>query len=368
MKLPVSESQFLHDYWQQRPLLLPQAFPNFISPISADELAGCAMEEHIESRLVTRSNGIWAQLEGPFSAQDFRREDEWTLLVQGLDLWHEGVAALRRHLDFLPSWRFDDIMVSYAVDGAGVGPHFDRYDVFLLQGEGCREWRVGPRCDGETPTLQEQELNLIPEFEPNDTYLLSPGDVLYIPPHIAHWGIARGESLTFSLGFRAPSIADLLARRTDDLLEWLDPTSLLEDLPGLSSGRPGEITHEHVRNAKDAIANALDALDNDRWFGETVTRIETLDADDDALPAPPLVGPLVQLTPHARVAWSVTQLHLDVFINGEAFTAPVSATSSLVHLCSGKRITLTSLSQSAPELFEALISMDALENSDADTE
>ena len=365
MKLPVSESQFLQQYWQQKPLLLPQALPNFTPPISADELAGFAMEAYVESRMVTRCNGIWSQQAGPFSAQDFQREDEWTLLVQGLDQWHQGINALRRHLDFLPTWRFDDIMVSYAVDGAGVGPHFDRYDVFLLQANGYREWRLGGLCDAETPLLTANGLNLIPEFEPIDTYLLSPGDILYVPPGIAHWGIARGESLTFSLGFRAPSVADLLARRTDNLLEHLASTSLLEDVSGLPPGRPGEIKTEHVRNAKDAIANALDALDDNRWFGEIVTTIGgAVDANGTPVPVSPLLGPLVRLTGYARVAWTAHEEHLDVFINGETFATPLSAIPCLITLCNGERMPLESLAQAAPELIEALTAMEALEDVD----
>lgn len=363
MKLPISESEFLEQYWQQKPLLLPQALPGFTSPVSADELAGFAMEEFVESRLIARCRGVWTQQEGPFCAQDFHRQDEWTLLVQGLDQWHEGVNALRTHVDFLPRWRFDDIMVSYAVNGGGVGPHFDRYDVFLLQGDGSREWRVGGHCDAETPQLESNGLNLISEFEPSDTYLLSAGDILYIPPGIAHWGIARGESLTFSLGFRAPSIAELLARRADNLLEQLASTALLEDIPGLSTGRPGEITIEHVRNAKDAIANAWDALDDNRWFGESVTRNATFDIDDVLESVPPLIGPFVRLSGHARLAWTEREQHLDVFINGDTFVVPHRAIQTIITLCRGKPVALDTLIEPDRELFDALIVMGALEDS-----
>ena len=163
-------------------------------------------------------------------------------------------------------------MVSFATDHAGVGPHFDRYDVFLLQGTGRREWRIGPYCDDETPQLQENGLNLIPPFEPAETYVLEPGDVLYVPPGVAHWGVALGEAITYSLGFRAPSVGDLMARRTDAALELIATTSLLEDGASLRSpSRPGEITIEHIANARDAINNALDALDSGQWFGEVIT-------------------------------------------------------------------------------------------------
>lgn len=362
MKLPISESRFLREYWQQKPLLLPQALPGFASPISADEIAGFAMESFIESRLVANSRGVWTQQEGPFSAEDFNRDDEWTLLVQGLDQWHGGVGALRTHVDFLPRWRFDDIMVSYAVDGAGVGPHFDRYDVFLLQADGSREWRIGDHCDDDTPQLQANGLTLISEFEPVDTHLLAPGDILYIPPGVAHWGIARGESLTFSLGFRAPSIGDLLARRVDNLLELLATTSLLEDVPGLPAGRPGEITVEHIRNAKDALANASDALDDHRWFGETVTRERIAEADDFSDSEPPLMGPSVRLSGRARLAWTARKQHVDVFINGETFEVPASAIQNLTALCRQEPVALASLAEADEALLRALVTMGAIED------
>ncbi len=362
LKLPISETQFLQQYWQRAPLLLTQALPGFTSPVTADELAGFAMEEFVESRLIARSKGVWTKQDGPFHKEDFHREDDWTLLVHGLDQWHEGVAALRAQVDFLPRWRFDDIMVSYAVNGGGVGPHFDRYDVFLLQGAGCREWRLGGHCDDKTPQLQTNGLNLISEFEPSETYTLSPGDILYIPPGVAHWGIAQGESLTFSLGFRAPSVSDLLARRTDNVLEQLAPASLLEDMPGLSVGRPGEITVEHIRNAIDALANACDALDDYRWFGEIVTHDNTTDTDDVSKSALPLIGPFVCLSSQARIAWQEHKQHLDIFINGETFTVPLSALQNLMALCRGDPVALSSLTQSDGELFDALIAMSALED------
>ena len=212
MRLPVTTEQFLAEYWQQKPLLCQQALPRFQSPITAEELAGLAMESDIDSRIVWQDSGVWHQQAGPFGEDAFQGEIPWTLLVRGGDRHHAGVSILRNKLPPLPRWRFDDVMVSFATDHAGVGPHFDRYDVFLLQGTGRREWRIGPYCDDETPQLQENGLNLIPPFEPSETYVLEPGDVLYVPPGVAHWGLALGEAITYSLGFRAPSVGDLMAR------------------------------------------------------------------------------------------------------------------------------------------------------------
>ena len=170
-------------------MYLPQAIPGFRSPITPDELAGFALDADIESRLIWQDKGIWGQADGPFTDTSFQRQDLWTLLVQQMDRWHPAIHQLRLRLSFLPNWRFDDVMVSYAVEGAGVGPHFDRYDVFLLQGLGQREWRLGPVCDENTPQLGGNGLNLIPEFEPEATFLLNPGDVLYVPPGLPTGGL-----------------------------------------------------------------------------------------------------------------------------------------------------------------------------------
>ena len=264
MKLPVPAEQFLAEYWQQKPLFCPQAFPDFKPPLTPDELAGLAMEPNAESRMVWQHAGSWQQQGGPFSEDAFHKPDPWTLLVHGVDHWHSGVSALRQALQVIPRWRFDDIMVSYATDGAGVGPHFDQYDVFLLQGAGQRRWKIGPKCDANTPTVSESELLLINEFEPTETFLLQPGDVLYVPPGFAHWGEAVGESMTYSLGFRAPRVTDLIARLSDTVIDRLEDELLLEDGDSMKiQPRPGEILSTHADNARQAVFNALKALDTD---------------------------------------------------------------------------------------------------------
>ena len=242
-------------------------------------------------------------------------------------------------------------MVSFATNQAGVGPHFDRYDVFLLQGAGRREWRIGPHCDDETPQLQENGLNLIPPFEAEETYVLEPGDALYVPPGVAHWGVALAEAITYSLGFRAPSVGDLMARRTDAALELISTTSLLEDGASLHTpSRPGEITAEHIANARDAINNALDALDSGRWFGEVVTESGE-DPDNTHLQAA-LQGDRVCLHPATRIAWREREDSIDVFIDGGHFEVPLSALEHLMALCNGDWIQRRELIDAAETLFD----------------
>ncbi|HBX73989.1 MAG TPA: cupin, partial [Halieaceae bacterium] len=161
---------FLDRYWQREPLLLRAAVPGFVPPVSADELAGLAMEDEVESR-IAECNGAadnassWQLHHGPFVASDFLRPHPWTLLIQRVDQLLDEVAELRRLTDFIPRWRLDDIMVSYATDGGGIGPHYDLYDVFLLQGEGERTWRIGQRCNADTPLLAHDDLKLLAHFD-----------------------------------------------------------------------------------------------------------------------------------------------------------------------------------------------------------
>jgi 50S ribosomal protein L16 3-hydroxylase len=203
---------FLARHWQRKPLLIRAALDNFSPPLDRHELAGLALEEGVESRIIEHRDGLWQLHHGPFSEQDFQRDFPWTLLVQAVDHHIPEVSALRRLVDFLPQWRMDDVMASYAVDGGSVGPHYDNYDVFLLQGEGERLWKLGQFCDAASTLLPHDELRILDTFECEQEYLLGPGDMLYVPPGIAHWGIAQGECTTFSIGFRAPRINDMVSR------------------------------------------------------------------------------------------------------------------------------------------------------------
>ena len=160
----LTPEQFLRVHWQRQPLLVRAALADYVAPLSVEELAGLTLEPEVESRLIGNGDatGPWPVRFGPFSEQDFARlpSRDWTLLVQAVDLWCPEVANLYAHFDFLPRWRTDDIMASYAVPGGSVGPHFDQYDVFLIQISGHRRWQIGTKCDDQTPLLQGTELQL----------------------------------------------------------------------------------------------------------------------------------------------------------------------------------------------------------------
>lgn len=217
----LSANDFLDSHWQRKPLLVRQALPNYNSPIDADELAGLALEPEVESRLVVEqgATGPWELRHGPFTEQDFQNlpSSHWTLLVQAADLWVPQVAELLEHFSFLPRWRLDDVMISYAAIQGSVGPHFDQYDVFLLQVEGERRWQVDGGCDAASPLLEGTDLRILAEFESQQEWLLQPGDMLYLPPGLAHWGVAQNPGLTYSVGFRSPDMAEMLGELAMEL-------------------------------------------------------------------------------------------------------------------------------------------------------
>jgi 50S ribosomal protein L16 3-hydroxylase len=217
--------QFMRRYWQKKPLLIRQAIPDIVAPLARNELFELADLDDVESRLITHFRNAWNLEHGPFAPDELPsvKKREWTLLVQGVNLHHDRAHALINRFRFIPDARLDDLMISYATDGGGVGPHFDSYDVFLLQVHGKRRWRFGAQRDlSLKPGLP---LKVLQHFEAEEEWVLEPGDMLYLPPHIAHDGIAEGECMTASIGFRAPSSHELTAQFLYHLAERADEAS-----------------------------------------------------------------------------------------------------------------------------------------------
>jgi 50S ribosomal protein L16 3-hydroxylase len=262
---------FLRDYWQQKPLLIRNPWTEWQNPLEPDELAGLACEPEVESRLVIGAQGSWAVEHGPLAEERFAKlgQEPSTLLVQAVDHHIPEVAALIAPFRFIPNWRIDDVMVSYATDGGGVGPHFDQYDVFLIQGHGRRRWRVGQRCNADSALLPHEDLRLLAEFEATGEWLLEPGDILYVPPGVAHDGVAVGDDcMTYSIGFRAPSRSELIADFADDLVADMDDDDRYTD-PGLEAqSNPGEISEAALNALHAMITQKLaDRKAFARWFG-----------------------------------------------------------------------------------------------------
>jgi 50S ribosomal protein L16 3-hydroxylase len=219
---------FLEHYWQQKPLVIRQGFPHFTDLISPDELAGLACEDQVESRLVYRRDGAWQAALGPFESYGHLGERDWTLVVQAVNHWSPEVATLVAPFAFLPKWRLDDVMISYATPGGGVGPHIDLYDVFICQGSGRRRWRVGERGEHRQFAAHAALLHTDP-FEAIIDVELLPGDILYIPPGFPHDGVSLEHSMSFSVGFRAKSARDMLSGLADYLIDKELGATLLSD-------------------------------------------------------------------------------------------------------------------------------------------
>lgn len=226
----LTPAQFLDRHWQKEPLFVRQAVPSYTSPLAPEELAGLACEPEVESRIVTFDGQTWHLENGPFAPASFpkRGKKNWTLLVQDLDEHVPQVGELLSHLDFLPTWRVDDIMASFAVPGGSVGPHYDEYDVFLLQVSGKRRWQITTRYSRDD-LRTDSSLRLLQHLEPEQEWVAEPGDLLYLPPHVAHFGVAETNCVTFSLGCRAPSHADLAAQMAGLLLSQLDEAKRYTD-------------------------------------------------------------------------------------------------------------------------------------------
>jgi len=238
--------QFLNNYWQKRPLLLRNAFPNFESPISPDELAGLSVEEFMTPRLVIKNNDGQYQLEnGPFNEDRFAdlNENNWSLLVTDVEKYCPELSSYLHPFQFIPSWRIDDLMISYAPEGASVGAHVDEYDVFLLQASGTRRWMIDTSANPDLTFVPDSALKLLANFQPNETYELEPGDMLYLPPGMPHHGVAASDNCTtWSIGFRAPALPDVVHAFAELVGDKLSGQRYRD--PVMDPSRPGEINQQ----------------------------------------------------------------------------------------------------------------------------
>ena len=272
----LSPTRFLQRHWQKQPLLVRQAFPGFVDPLTPDELAGLACEPEVESRLVMERGPSrrWQLFHGPQDPRRLRRlpRSRWTLLVQEVDKHLPAVAALLEPFDFVPRWRLDDVMVSFAPRGGTVGPHVDSYDVFLVQGRGRRRWQVGAR--GPADFRPGLDLRILKRFRPEAEWLLEPGDMLYVPPGVAHHGVSLEDSLTYSVGFRAPSRVDVLLRVLERVVNGTDGERRYEDPDLRPAARPGEIGPDALRRLRSVVeaeTSRVMSADFARLMGELLT-------------------------------------------------------------------------------------------------
>jgi 50S ribosomal protein L16 3-hydroxylase len=340
-RLGMPPAHFLRDYWQKRPLLIRGAFADFENPVAPDDLAGLACEELALARIAIHEpiRDRWTLRNGPFAEADFAKlpKTHWTLLVQDVDKWDVDVAALLGAFRFLPSWRVDDVMISYAEDGGSVGAHVDKYDVFLLQGLGRRRWQIDAAAGAPTAFRDDTELKLLREFTPTHEWVLEPGDMLYLPPGVPHHGMALGACMTYSIGMRAPSQADLLGDFIDHVIEALPEEARYTDADLAPARGDGEIDDAAIARVVQAMpwlkfdtpaaASALRA-----WFGRFITRYRSA----QLAAAPPrrisnatflramASGAVVRRNPWSRCAWMREGRGAVLFVAGEGHACSLS--------------------------------------------
>lgn len=350
---------FLRDYWQKKPCLIRNPWQQWANPLDPDDLAGLACEDEVESRLVINKRGDWKLRHGPIPEKTFAKlgKHPWTLLVQGVDSFIPEVAALIDPFCFIPNWRIDDVMVSYASDGGGVGPHFDQYDVFLIQGLGIRRWQIGAVCDSTTPLLPHDDLRLLADFQPSEEWLLTPGDMLYVPPRFAHNGVAVGDDcMTYSIGFRAPSRADLITHFADHLLETLPEDDRYTDPDLTAATNPGEITASALDRLYTLLTDSLGDRDGfARWFGSYNTNPKNPGFSAPAEPAATLTR-----NPASRFAFiRHSPGTLTLFVDGTAFdcTGDVAAFAQSL----STNAALAPAPSAASNLIKALIEQGSLQ-------
>ncbi len=348
--------RFLQRHWQKKPLLIRQAFPDFQGFLSPGELMRLAGREGVQSRLVLEKGGDypWQAISGPFKPAEFHRlpRTHWTLLVQDVDKLMPQAADLLEHFNFIPRWRIDDLMVSLAPPHGGVGPHVDSYDVFLLQARGHRRWQIDTRRRGAREFIPDLDLRILRRFKPEREWVLSPGDMLYLPPGVAHHGVALDECMTYSIGFRSPSRRELLGRFYEYLTAQASDTLYYTD-PDLALQREaGEITSQSLRRIHRLMGmGRFDLEQIECWLGSFIT---------EPGPWPPPPAPRRKLTPAAflkrcararalrrppgvRVAHIRRRRGALLFVNGGVFALPAALRSAAPLLSGRREVTLARL-------------------------
>jgi 50S ribosomal protein L16 3-hydroxylase len=336
---------FLRDHWQKQPLLIRNPWAEWTNPLQPDELAGLACESEVESRLVTSRHGGWKLEHGPFAESRFGKlgNKDWTLLVQAVDHYVPEVAALIEPFRFVPNWRIDDVMVSFAADGGGVGPHFDQYDVFLVQGLGRRRWQLGQWCDEASELMPHDDLRLLAKFEVTDEWVLEPGDILYVPPGLAHNGVAVGDDcMTYSIGFRAPSRHELITDWCDHLVQDMADDDRYTDPDLQAQTNSGEISPAAIARLHAMVTEKM--LDREgfaRWFGQYTTTGKYPEADwrpEQVLRAGDVRalladGEALTRNPASRFSFVRQADALLLFVDGQCFECAGSTVAFAEQLC-----------------------------------
>ncbi len=325
----ITAEQFLAEYWQKKPLLVRNALPEIAGLLEPHDVMELALDENVTARLIKQKDkdpNQWSVKSSPLIKADFQKMPKlWTLLVQAVDHYSFDLAELWKKFPFIPLWRRDDIMVSYAPKGGSVGKHFDFYDVFLVQGYGHRRWQLGQMCDADTDFVAGQPLKLLPDMDVNFDEVLAPGDLLYVPPGLSHYGVAEDDCLTFSFGFRMPNVAEMMDRVSDKFADDQLLKNPLKDILRDKISPIGQITQNELEYLKTellaqlqnpaVLEDALMSLMSEAKYPENIPEAEAIGTGDleEALDQ----GYSLMLEPASRLLYTEAEGELLFWANGE---------------------------------------------------
>lgn len=348
----ITAEQFLAEYWQKKPLLVRNAMPEIAGLLEPDDVMELALDENVTARLIKqkdRDPNQWSVKSSPLLKADFQKMPKlWTLLVQAVDHYSFDLSELWKKFPFIPQWRRDDIMVSYAPQGGSVGKHFDFYDVFLVQGYGHRRWQLGQMCNAETELVPGQPLKLLPEMDVNFDEVLAPGDLLYVPPGLSHYGVAEDDCLTFSFGFRMPNISDMMDRVGDKFAENEVLRNPLTDIIRDQISAAGEVAANELEYLKSKIMeqlhnsnvleDAIMSLMSEPKYPENIPEAEEIGTGDleEALDQ----GYNIMLEPASRLLYTEEDGEILFWGNGEGLCVSEAFTEKLKLIANGESVML----------------------------
>ena len=364
----ITAEQFLAEYWQKKPLLVRNALPEIAGLLEPHDVMELALDENVTARLIKQKDkdpNQWSVKSSPLIKADFQKMPKlWTLLVQAVDHYSFDLAELWKKFPFIPLWRRDDIMVSYAPKGGSVGKHFDFYDVFLVQGYGHRRWQLGQMCDADTDFVAGQPLKLLPDMDVNFDEVLGPGDLLYVPPGLSHYGVAEDDCLTFSFGFRMPNVAEMMDRVSDKFADDQLLKNPLKDILRDKISPIGQITQNELEYLKTellaqlqnpaVLEDALMSLMSEAKYPENIPEAEAIGTGDleEALDQ----GYSLMLEPASRLLYTEAEGELLFWANGEGICISEVFAPILKQLADGGSVLLDD-NLYDPDIFEDIMNL-----------
>jgi 50S ribosomal protein L16 3-hydroxylase len=343
----LTPAQFLAEYWQKKPLLIRGAIPNFTGLLSPNDLAGLACEDDVQARIIKQSKGKWSVQQSPFDEDDFTKlpKKDWTLLVQSVNHYLPEAAALLAQFNFIPHARLDDLMVSYAPAGGGVGAHVDSYDVFLLQGSGKRRWKISAQTD--LSLVEDAPLKILKNFVSEQEWLLEAGDMLYLPPQIAHWGISESDDcMTYSIGFRAPKTQELQHEFLSYLQDNIQAEGLYADADLKLQIHPAEISADMINNVGEMLQKITWDINNVADFlGKYLTepKLDVVFEPNRKLSKAEFTKQLATKTLHLNLKSQLLFTQNNFYLNGEKLHVPTTILNELKALADQRYLATISL-------------------------